>query len=231
MRLLFTLLLSLVLVSSPHVNAQNVDDESWIENPLGFSPLELHTRNGLLVPAIAVTAILLLTDADTSTTDRWRMYGEMGISWGYKPPHTTMYLANIGFLFKARSWLEIGPEISMYNPLDDFNNTVGIGIRPVARFYPINSETVRVYFESGAGLVYFRKEFPQPSNDDERLGTRLNGSPKYGLGAEVKVTDNAYLLLGIRHIHISNGNALGPERNPSHDSNGFYVGMTWTSGM
>jgi hypothetical protein len=136
-----------------------------------------------------------------------------------------MYLANVGFLYRARAWLELGAELSVYHPSDAFNDTWGVGLRPVARFYPVNTRTFRLYFESGAGLVYFVDEFPQPSDADQRLGTHLNGSPKYGLGAEIRLREGAYLLLGARHVHISNGNTVGVERNPSHDSNGAFIGF------
>jgi hypothetical protein len=113
---------------------------------------------------------------------------------------------------------------------DPFNDTWGVGLRPVARFYPVHTDHVRVYFESGAGLVYFVDQFPKPSTSDPRLGTNLNGSPKYGLGGEIRLGDDILLLLGIRHVHVSNGNTSGVERNPSHDSNGFYIGFTYAPG-
>ena len=45
-------------------------------------------------------------------------------------------------------------------------------------------------------------------------------------GAEIRLREGAYLLLGARHVHISNGNTLGAQRNPSHHSNGAFIGFT-----
>lgn len=42
----------------------------WYQNPLGFSPISLHTNNGIIIPAIAAGAILLLTDSDTTLTKK-----------------------------------------------------------------------------------------------------------------------------------------------------------------
>lgn len=202
--------------------------DSWRTNPLGFSPLNLHTRNGLLVPAFAVGVALLVTPRDTSLSDRWRFYGDTGLSEGYKPPHTSVYLGNVGVLYRVRRWMEVGVEASYYGVRDRFNHTWGLGLRPVARFYPVDTERWRLYVESGAGLVYFAERFPTASESDPRTGTNLNGSPKYGAGAEIRLTSSAHLMVGLRHVHVSNGNARGADRNPSHDSNGFFAGVAFT---
>ncbi|MCZ8217477.1 MAG: hypothetical protein O9262_14630, partial [Cyclobacteriaceae bacterium] len=42
----------------------------WYQNPLGVSPIALHTGNGLWIPAVAATAVLLFTHKDTATVKR-----------------------------------------------------------------------------------------------------------------------------------------------------------------
>ena len=97
------------------------------------------------------------------------------------------------------------------------------------RFYPVHREKFRLYFESGAGIIAFVEKFPQPSGffGDYRTGTHLNGSPKYGIGAEFNLNPRLSLQVGIQHVHVSNGNTWGAENNPGHDSNGFSVGVLW----
>ncbi|RYU96683.1 acyloxyacyl hydrolase [Emticicia agri] len=126
-----------------------------------------------------------------------------------------------------RKWLSIGADFELVFPRDKFNNSTGLAIKPFARFYALNRPEWRLYFESGGGLVYFFDEFPTSNDRDSRLGTRLNGITKYGLGSEVNITSKTYLLAGVRHLHISNGNTSGVERNPSHDSNGFFIGFSY----
>ncbi|MEW6136446.1 MAG: acyloxyacyl hydrolase [Bacteroidota bacterium] len=128
-----------------------------------------------------------------------------------------------------RKYLSAGVEISQVYVWDNENNTYGIGIRPFFRFYPVNNESFKLYFQSGAGLQFFFNEFPQPSGffGDYRKGTKLNGSPKYGIGAELIINSKWNISAGLWHIHFSNGNNPSVERNPGHDSNGFSLGLIY----
>lgn len=204
--------------------AQFAPGDHWYDNPLGFSPLRLHTAAGLLLPAVASGAILLLTDADPAGARRRSVYNETGLSWGYKYPRTRLTQNNTGVVFQVRSYLAVGVEADVYWARDDFNRTTGVAVRPFARFYPVNAGRGRLYFESGGGLLRTATEFPQPTDRDPRLGTTWNGTTKYGLGAEVDLGRYS-AVFGLRHTHVSNGDAKGVERNPSHDSNGVFLGL------
>lgn len=198
-------------------------DEQWYENPLGFEPLSLHTRNGFLLPAIAVGIGLLVTDID-STTGESVWTADIGTAWGYKYPNTVLHQIAVGRMWQARTWLSVGVEGLFYLPRDGFNAPVGFGVRPFARFYPISTAGFRFYLESGGGLIWFTPYFPQPTDRDPRLGTPWNGTTKYGIGVEFEV-GTLRIHGGIRHVHVSNGNTSGVGRNPSHDSNGPYIGV------
>jgi hypothetical protein len=102
----------------------------------------------------------------------------------------------------------------------------------VFRWYPVNGESFRLYFECGAGIIGIADNFPKPTSgygfrSDGRTGTHFNGSPKYGIGGEANLTKEVSALFGVRHVHISNGNTSGEDRNPGHDSNGFYLGFSY----
>ena len=200
--------------------------DHWYSNPLGFSPIALHTGNALWLPALAATAALALTEP-MAGGDRWSAYQQSGVAWGYKGPYTSAYTLEAGASWLARRWLGLGAELAFLHYRDGFNDTPGLAVRPMIRWYAVNRDDLRLYFESGAGLVYTPDEFPAPSSYDGRRGLRLNGTTRYGLGAEVPLTGGLHLALGLRHQHVSNGNARGLERNPSHDSNGFTVGLSW----
>lgn len=204
----------------------------WYENPLGVYPLELHTSNAILIPAVALTVSLLLTKKDSSLAHRFSLYEEGGFSWGYFVPNTSVYQNNVGFLYHPRKWVAIGTTFNAYHFRDGFNNTWGFGIRPVIRWYPLNKERFRLFFESGAGLIRTEDEFPQPTTgygefSEPRTGTHWNGSPIYGIGAEVSFDPRFSMQVGVRHVHISNGNTKGKDRNPGHDSNGFFIGFLY----
>lgn len=223
---LITVSTILLLLISQQSRAQYPYGDHWYTNPLGFKPLELHAGMGFLVPAVAVGTVMLLSKKDTSLHNRLSVYNETGLSWGYKYPHTFMPQNNTGINFMLRKYMSVGVEFDVYLPRDDFNKTTGFAIRPFARFYPVNKEKWRMYFESGGGFIYLVDQFPKPTDQDNRLGTNWNGTTKYGLGSEINFNKSNAIMFGVRHLHISNGNKKGAERNPSHDSNGFFVGIS-----
>ncbi len=201
----------------------------WYQNPLGISPISLHTGNGIIVPAFAAATILILTNSDSTLTKRLSIYDDAGYSKGYYGSFSNLIHNNVGINYMLRQYLSFGVEFTQVYITDDINQVFGIGIRPFFRFYPINNDNFKLYFSSGAGLIYFFDNFPKPSGffGDLREGTRLNGCPKYGIGAEFNLNSKFMINAGIWHIHFSNGNNPGYESNPGHDSNGFSIGLTY----
>jgi len=204
--------------------------DRWYENPLGFEPVKLHSGMGFLLPAAAVGACLMFTSREARSGSAISIYNESGFSWGYKEPHTFLAQNDSGVNIHLRRWMSIGAELDAYFPRDRFNRTFGLAIRLFARFYPVNTDRWKLYFESGGGIVCFLDRFPKPTPDDPRLGTRINGTTKYGLGSQIRFSRKTSVLFGVRHVHISNANARGIERNPSHDSNGLYLGFSHVIG-
>jgi len=220
------LLVTLCSFSFYNLNAQFAYGDHWYENPLGFEPLNLHTSMGAIVPAAVVVTCLLLTKKRPDLTDRLSIYNETGLSWGYKYPYTFIPQNNTGINFHIRKFMSIGIESTATLPRDNFNETIGFCIRSFARFYIIHKKKWKLYFESGGGFIYFRNEFPKPTDRDFRSGTHWNGLTKYGFGCDVRISRLTSALFGIRHLHISNGNTMGASRNPSHDSNGLFLGLS-----
>lgn len=201
----------------------------WYQNPLGVSPISLHTGNGIYLPVIAATAILIFAKRDTTHRDRISYYDDIGVSYGYYASKTTCYQNNIGFMFRVRRYMSFGAEFSTVHVRDSKNNTWGFGLRPFVRFYPVHRDNLKLFFQSGAGLILFADTYPKPSDffGDNREGTRLNGSPKYGIGTEFKINRQLSGQVGLWHIHFSNGDHPSYERNPGHDSNGFSFGLIY----
>lgn len=216
----------LIALAFGQAKAQYAYGDNWYHNPLGFAPLNLHTSMGFIIPAVAAGTCLLLTKKDTSLHHKLSMYSECSPSWGYKYPHTLLWQVNTGINYQLRKFMSVGVELGALFLNDRFNHTAGFDIKPFARFYAVNNKNWKLYFESGGGLVYALTEFPQPTDQDLRRGLQLNGITKYGIGSELTLSGNTSVLFGIRHLHISNGNIKGVERNPSHDSNGFFLGVT-----
>lgn len=221
----FVLAIIVLLAHGPS-KAQYPYGDKWYQNPLGFKPLSLHTSMGFIVPAIAVGTCLLLTKKNPGLTQKLSVYTELSPSWGYKYPQTFLSQVNTGINYQLRKFMSAGVEFGAIFPNDKFNSTAGFDIKPFARFYPVNNKKWRFYFESGGGFVYTFTEFPKPTDRDNRLGLQLNGITKYGVGSDINISKNTSVMFGVRHLHISNGNSKGVERNPSHDSNGFFIGLT-----
>ncbi|CAG5015950.1 hypothetical protein DYBT9275_05448 [Dyadobacter sp. CECT 9275] len=220
------LILAIGAVAGP-AWAQYPLGDRWYENPLGLKPLSLHTSMGFVLPALVTGVALVLTKRDSTLQQKFSLYTETGVTFGYKYPHTKVAQSNTGLNFMLRRWLSVGTELSATCPFDDYNRTIGFAIRPFARLYAVNKPAWQLWFESGGGLVYFTDPFPQPNSRDNRTGTSLNGTTKYGIGASVRLGPRAKLLFGARHLHISNGDTKGADRNPSHDSNGLFAGLSW----
>ena len=61
-------------------------------------------------------------------------------------------------------------------------------------------------------------------------GTRLNGTPHFGLGLSARLRRETRLVAGLRQLHMSNGRGMVPE-NPSFDGLGAYVGLALRPGV
>lgn len=221
------LIILMLAFSLTRAHAQYPPGEHWYQNPLGFKPLKLHTSMGVVLPTIGVVAFMLFTPRDSSLRNRFSFYSDAGFSWGYKYPHTFLPQTNMGINFFMRRWMSVGIETSLYFPNDHVNSTVGMALRPFARFYVLRTKHARLYLESGGGLVYFFEQFPKSNQQNERTGTHLNYTTKYGLGIEMNIAKRTSLMTGIRHLHVANGDLKGSDRNPGHDSNGFFVGVIY----
>lgn len=217
------------LTVSTQTFAQYPPFTKWYQNPLGFKPVNLHTANGIIFPAVAATAILLLTKNDNTSAFKFSYFDDIGVSYGYYASKTTVYQNNIGLLYQARKFMSLGIEFSTCYVTDEINNTWGLGLRPFVRFYPVHTNNFKLFLQSGAGLILFAENYPKPSGffGDHREGTKLNGNPKYGIGTEFKLNKQFSGQAGLWHVHFSNGNHPSSDRNPGHDSNGFSIGLIY----
>jgi len=203
----------------------------WYQDPLGLKPLELSTAFGFVWGSASITAYLLLTKRDTAFRKKFSFFADGGMSFGYKPPFTTVAESSVGLLYDVRKCMAVGLEWNIFHFKNNINDAYAFGLRPLARFYPYKNKKVKLFFEYGAGMSFSLKKFPgtgtRKDADTGRTGTQVNLTSKYGVGIEVHIKKNLLVQLGARHFHLSNGNIKGLERNPSHDSNGFFTGILY----
>jgi len=87
---------------------------------------------------------------------------------------------------------------------------------------------IRTHLINQPGWTAFIDFGPGVMEGDHRLpegGTDFNFFFKTGVGAEVHLTDKAYLLFGTRYMHISNARIEGAARNPSLNTIQGYMGV------
>lgn len=201
----------------------------WYQDPLGLKPLQLSTAFGIVWSSAAVATSLIFTTKDTTLQKRISTYNETGLSIGYKWPYTSSFQNDAGFMVDVRKWMSIGVGWNTIHFKDKMNNTWCFGIRPFARWNALKTKKLSTYFEYGAGICYSLNQFPlsgiEQEADTGRIGTHFNLNSKYGIGAIFKCNTNVSVQLSIRHYHLSNGNIKGIKRNPSYDSNGFFLGV------
>jgi len=88
------------------------------------------------------------------------------------------------------------------------------------RWHFVSEPAQTWYIDFGIGLLGSPDEVPDG-------GTRLNFTPRAGVGTTIKLFEDSptRLDLGVRWHHISNGSFAGSDDNPSRDSIMFYMGV------
>jgi len=96
-------------------------------------------------------------------------------------------------------------------------SVMGLGVAGTVRLDLVRINRYRVFIDAGLGFLLCSDEFPPG-------GTFWNFTQRYSVGVSVRFSKNMKLLLGGRHLHVSNG---GYYRNPSYDGNGPFVGVMY----
>jgi hypothetical protein len=223
----------ILLLSSAHSqnSGRYPQFTKWYQDPLGLKPLQLSTSFGFVWGSASLAACLLFTKADSAFNKKISFFADAGMSLGYKPPFTAVVQTDVGFLYHTRRWMAVGIEWNIFHFKDYIDDTYAFGLTPLGRFYPYGSKKLKLFFEYGAGLSFSLRKFPMTGTgkdaDTGRVGTKFNLTSKYGAGIEFDMNKKFSLQSVIRHFHLSNGNIKGIERNPSHDSNGLFIGVIY----
>ncbi len=98
-------------------------------------------------------------------------------------------------------------------------SSIGLGIRPAVKFYPIRKEKFGLYGEVKGGVIYMLPEYANAA---------INYTLVTSLGAEVKVSANNALYGGVGYTHYSNGRRQGAAKNPTWDGAGAQIGIIHT---
>jgi len=234
-RVVFLLLVSLITLTNTNGQVTHIYPPftKWYQDPLGLRPIQLSTAFGFVVGSVTVAACLLLTKNDSAFQKKWSPYWEGGYGLGYKSPYTNVIQNDVGILHTVRKWMSLGVSMNLSHFTDRVNNAWTVGMMPLARWYLYKSKSVNLFFQYGAGISYSFEKFPLTGTgweaDTARTGTQFNFLSKYGIGMEAHLAKRFSFETGVRHFHLSNGNIKGIQRNPSHDSNMFFVGIIYNN--
>jgi hypothetical protein len=231
----FILLLFISLATLAKANGQTSHlyppFTKWYQDPLGLKPIQLSTAFGFVCGSVTTAACLLLTKNDSACQKKLSPYWEGGYGFGYKPPFTKVLQNDVGILYGIRKWMSLGVGLNFSRFKDQVNDTWTLGLMPLARWYLYKSPSLNLFFQYGAGISYSFVRFPLTGTgweaDTARTGTQFNFLSKYGVGIEARLSRRFIFQTSIKHFHLSNGNIKGIQRNPSHDSNMFFVGLVY----
>lgn len=103
-----------------------------------------------------------------------------------------------------------------------YNDDILIGgLDLILRYRLWHGDRWAVFVEGGAGVAGMEEDFP-------RGGTDYVFRPQFGGGAMVRVCPRAWLIAGLRWLHMSNANTSGSDQNPGYDSIQAFAGFTAT---
>jgi hypothetical protein len=97
-------------------------------------------------------------------------------------------------------------------------DTYGIGFAGFLRLDVFDFGFHSLFADGGVGMVFTTDAFPPE-------GTKWNFVQRYGGGLSVHLHEDASLVIGWRHMHVSNGKGFGHPRNPSYDGDGLFAGL------
>lgn len=104
--------------------------------------------------------------------------------------------------------------------LFDSKDSVGIGIDVGVRYHVLHIGRATLFGEISVGILGSTERFPV-------RGTRLNTNYGAGVGISYPLTDGTRLLVGADFLHVSNGDTSGSDRNPSINTLGGFLGVSF----
>jgi hypothetical protein len=100
-------------------------------------------------------------------------------------------------------------------------DTAAFGAGPMfmVRWEPIRARVASVSLDAVGGVVLYDARFPAG-------GDIYDFTFRFGGAVAVTMTPRTAIGAGVRWMHLSNGQGLGPQ-NPSYEGVGFHLGVTF----
>ncbi|MFP4143712.1 MAG: acyloxyacyl hydrolase [Phycisphaeraceae bacterium] len=125
--------------------------------------------------------------------------------------------AGAGYFFEDDWSINLTGLVGWVDPERDDDSAV-VGLDLLFRYHFFRCGRISLYADGGAGFQYAGTDFPSDSHHNFR--------PQVGVGATLRLNDDAWLMGGARYLHISNANTS--EVNDGFDAAMPYVGLMWS---
>lgn len=144
------------------------------------------------------------------------IYGEIGsyAEFGYDASYLTSINGGYVFFHRPRVWLAGESQVFKFWNTD--YSTLGMGLRPSVRVYPVRQPKTGVYIEVKGGPIYMFPEYAQEA---------INYTLLASVGGDLRVSARDALYFGVGYTHYSNGKRWGDSRNPTWDGIGGQLGI------
>ena len=126
--------------------------------------------------------------------------------------------AGVGYYFWDR--VAITLDVSGYGFNEGHSNGAATGVTLGLRHHLLTIGKSSVFVDCSGGEI-------EASNDLPRGGTHLNNTIEVGLGVAHPISQDMYLLTGVRFFHLSNAGSEGSDRNPAINGIQGVLGVMW----
>jgi len=138
------------------------------------------------------------------------VYAEMGYNGSF------MATINPGWMFLKGRRVSIAAEANIYKFFAGNYSSIGLGLRPAVRYYPVQRPKYSLYAEIKGGPIYMFPQYPSQA---------INFTFLADVGTEIKLPAHNALIAGFGYTHFSNGKREGQALNDTWDGFGPHIGI------
>ncbi len=143
-------------------------------------------------------------------------YGNYISAKGFSDEILASGAAGVGYFVFDNA--ELNLEVLGYHVTQDGPDADAVGLQLLLRHHWIQFDKLSLFVDVGPGIFEGSTEVPHD-------GTTFNITFRSGPGLTYQLTDNVYLIGGVRYFHLSNAALEGREHNPSINGVEGYFGV------
>lgn len=146
------------------------------------------------------------------------VYAETGFYGELDFKNSWLTTANAGVVVAGNKRLFLAAEGNFYRFWNTAYSSLGIGVRPALRFYPLKREKWGLFGGLKGGIIYMLPEYPY---------TAVNFTLLADAGAQFSLTKHLSFYVAGGFMHYSNGKRKGNVLNPTWDGLGGHTGIVY----